>query len=97
MSSKFKIFTHRQSDSLHLRLIGDFDDISLCELIEILKDNSTDTSRVFIHTGHLNNISVSGIGRDVFKRNLSELNENAMNIQFMGSSDASNASSNVFL
>ncbi len=87
MGSKFKIFKHRKRDSLHLRLMGVFDDISICELIDVLKTDCLDTNNVFIHTDNLDNVTISGIGRDVFKRNLNDLTDNAVQIQFTGSSE----------
>jgi hypothetical protein len=82
MSSKFRISKHRQSDKLHLRLAGEFDDISICELLDVLKDNCSGTSQVVIHTSNLKNVSISGIGRDVFNKNLNNFNNSSINIQF---------------
>ncbi len=82
MSAKFKISKQRQRDNLHLRLAGDFDDISICELIDVLKDNCNGTNQVFIHTDNLENVSISGIGRDVFKRNLNNFSSSSINIRF---------------
>lgn len=85
MQPKFKIFKHRQSDNLHLRLAGEFNDVSVCELIDVLKDNCNEVMKVFIHTSNLNNISTSSIGRDVFHRNINYLNNKSLRIQFTGS------------
>ena len=82
MSSKFKISKQRQKDNLHLRLAGDFNDMSICELIDVLKDNCSGTNQVFIHTDNLENVSISGIGRDVFKRNLNNFSSSSINIRF---------------
>ncbi len=87
MGTKFKIFKHRKRDSLHLRLMGEFDDISICELIDVLKTDCSDTCNVFIHTDNIDTVSISGIGRDVFKRNLNDLTDNAVHIEFTGSSE----------
>ncbi|RJP79274.1 MAG: hypothetical protein C4522_10485 [Desulfobacteraceae bacterium] len=82
MSSKFRISKQRQKDNLHLRLAGDFNDISICELLDVLKDNCIGTNQVFIHTDNLENVSISGIGRDVFRRNLRNLSSSSINIRF---------------
>ena len=36
MSRNFKIETHYNRDEVHLRLVGDFDGSSACELLNIL-------------------------------------------------------------
>lgn len=81
--AKCKISTQQQADSLHLNLSGEFDDVSICELIDVLKDNCVDGHQVIIHTDSLKNVSVSGIGRDVFQRNMNTFNDNSVDIKFM--------------
>lgn len=51
MKKDFKIFIHRNENSLHLKLQGDFDGEAARELLKILKDRSAPISRVFVHTG----------------------------------------------
>ena len=82
MSSKFKISKYRRSDKLYLRLAGDFDDISICELLDVLKENCSGANQVGIQTSHLKTVSISGIGRDVFNKNLNKLNNSSINVQF---------------
>ncbi len=81
--AKCKISTQQQEGSLHLSLSGEFDDMSICELIDVLKDNCNDGHRVIIHTDSLNNVSVSGIGKDVLHRNMNNFNNNLVDIKFM--------------
>jgi hypothetical protein len=83
MNTKFKIFKHRQSENLYLKLTGEFNDMSVCELIDVLKDNYNDVMQVFVHTNNLNGISTSNMGRDVFNQNIKNLNDNSFNIQFI--------------
>ena len=71
MSANFQIYTHRNSENLHIKLLGDFDDASACELIDILEKNSEDDLRVFVHTSNLNEISPSGI--DSFRQDINRL------------------------
>jgi hypothetical protein len=85
MKTRFKIDRIEQKDGVHLRLIGEFNDVSICELIETLKDGCNTRSKVFIHTGGLQSVSVSGFGRAVFERNLSELEDGSVQIHFTGS------------
>ncbi len=87
MNSKFKISRIQEVDSIHLRLFGDFTDISICELISVLKDDCTSAHNVFIHTGDLEKISVSGFGRDVFRRNLTNFQDNEIQIHFTGQNE----------
>ncbi len=82
MGKKFKIFKHRQSENLHLKLTGEFNDMSVCELIDVLRDNYNDVMKVFVHTNNLNRISTSNMGRDVFNKNIKDLSDNSFNIQF---------------
>ena len=87
MSAKFKILKQRQSENLHLNLSGDFNDMSVCELIDVLRDNCHSVMRVFIHTKNLDKVSTSNIGRDVFYKNLNIMNDDSFQIQFTGGYD----------
>lgn len=84
MGSNFKIFKHRKRGSLHLQLTGKIDDISICELIDVLKTDCLETNHVFIHMDNIDHVSISGIGRDVFRRNITNLTDNAVHIKFTG-------------
>ncbi len=67
MRTDFNINFNRRKDGVHLRLRGDFDGNSACELINKLKEN-TKATRIFIHTEGLNR--VHSFGRDVLDKNL---------------------------
>lgn len=82
MASNFKIFTYRNRNALYLKLIGDFDGSSACELFNLLKENCQAGYKVIIHTSCLNNIFP--FGRDVFQRNLSRMNRFSDSIVFTG-------------
>jgi len=82
MNSKFRISKYRQSDKLYLRLAGDFNDISICELLDVLKDNCSGANQVVIQTSSLRNVSISGIGRDVFNKNLNNLYNSSIDVKF---------------
>lgn len=71
MATNFRILVHRNSDSLHMKLLGDFDGSSACELLNMLKKNSNGARKVFIHTNCLKHIHP--FGRDTFCRNLRDL------------------------
>ncbi|MDY6903321.1 MAG: hypothetical protein SWH61_01425 [Thermodesulfobacteriota bacterium] len=85
MEPRFKIFRQQHDDKIHLELTGDFTDMSLCDLIDELKHECRHGRTVFVDTRNIKSVSISGFGRDVFSRNLSELN-NASSIMFTGSS-----------
>ena len=69
MASNFRIFFHRNSDSLHLKLIGDFDGSSAHKLINILKEQNGNVNNIFIHTCNLS--SMDPFGLEVFQKSLS--------------------------
>jgi len=82
MASNFKIFTHRGNDALHLKLAGDFDGSSACELFNVLKENGNSACRIIIHTNDLK--SVIPFGREIFKKNLGYLNGMSRRLHFQG-------------
>ena len=82
MATKFKILVHRNSDSLHLKLMGDFDGTSANEVLNALKKNGFGASRVFIHTGCLKH--VYPFDRQVFHNNLHRLNRQPFKLAFTG-------------
>ena len=82
MASNFRISIHRNSDNLHLKLIGDFDGTSAYQVINTLKSNCTGASRVFIHTNCLRDIHP--FGRDIFHKHLSTQSKQTIQIVFTG-------------
>jgi len=82
MASNFKISVHRNSDSLELKLMGDFDGTSACELLNFLKENCDGADRVFIHTSGLKD--VYPFGRDTFQNRLYLLKARSFRLVFTG-------------
>ena len=82
MATHFRIFIHRNSENLHLKLIGDFDGTSAHELLNVLKSYSTRTARIFIHTSGLRNIHPFGL--NVFHGNLNLLQGQSITLVFTG-------------
>ncbi len=82
MASNFRISVHRSSQSLHLKLSGDFDGSSAHQLLSILKNKSKGTERVFIHTSCLKDIHT--FGQDVFQNNLDVLKGKTVPLVFTG-------------
>ena len=56
MASNFKILIHKSSESLHLKLTGDFDGTSAHELLNTIKDYGAGMNKIFIHTNGLRGI-----------------------------------------
>jgi len=82
MACNFRILTHQNSDDIHLKLTGDFDGSSACELINALKTCSVKTNKVFIHTGGLKD--VHNFGKGVFQSNFPEIAHQAGELIFTG-------------
>ena len=82
MAPNFRIFIHRSSPNLHLKLVGDFDGSSAHELLNVLKDNCRAISRVFIHTSSLKHIHP--FGRDVFHNNVEVTKGQSFALLFTG-------------
>ncbi len=82
MASNFRISVHRNSDTLHLKLMGDFDGSSAWELLNMLKKSVNGVFRVIIHTNSLKNIYP--FGRDTFQQNLRDMNRRSFHILFTG-------------
>jgi hypothetical protein len=82
VASNFRISVHRNSDSLELRLQGDFDGTSACELLNALKENCDDADSVLIHTSGLKEIYP--FGRDTFQNNLYTLKGKNIHFTFTG-------------
>jgi anti-anti-sigma regulatory factor len=82
MATKFTISFHRNSENVHLKLIGDFDGSSAYDLLQALKKYGHDTSRVLIHTSSLKNIHPFGLS--VFHDNLKVLGDRSLELVFTG-------------
>ena len=82
MASNFRISIHRNSDNLHLKLIGDFDGSSAYELLNVLKKSSKGSRRAIIHTSCLNDIQPFGL--NVFQNNLEVKSGKSVPLVFTG-------------
>jgi len=82
MASNFKIFSHRNRDSLHLQMHGDFDGNSAHEVISALKKHETEHIQVFIDTNDLKNIHSFGI--NVFQKHINALERKSNHLVFLG-------------
>ncbi len=82
MASTFHIHIHPSSDSVHLRLEGDFNRLSAYELLNALKKNCRWATRAFIHTNNLRGVHPSA--RTILESNLGALNGRCLPLFFTG-------------
>ena len=82
MATNFRITMNRTKDSLHLKLMGDFDITSAHELLDVLKRNLNGVYRVILDTDNLENIYRTG--RETFRSSLSGLNAYPLHIECTG-------------
>ncbi len=82
MPERFQIQRHQNSDSLHLRLTGVFDEEAAILLVEELNRNGAGVNRIFVHTGTLDEFLSSGI--DLFRSSLGSLDRPGADIIFTG-------------
>ena len=64
MASNFTIRITRKRKILHLKLFGDFDASSACELIDVIRQNAKDVKQIVMNTDNLN--EVHSPAREVF-------------------------------
>jgi anti-anti-sigma regulatory factor len=82
MANNFHMFKHKTSESLHIKLTGDFDGSSASELINTLVNNQYRYYQIFINTTDLRNIEPFGL--DVLKIGLSEIRDQGPGVIFIG-------------
>ncbi len=82
MASNFHMFTHKTTDTLHIKLTGDFDGSSASELINVLATNRKEYYQIFINTTELN--SIHPFGQEVMLRRLSGLKNHGPGVIFIG-------------
>jgi hypothetical protein len=82
MANNFHIFRHPTTESLHLKLSGDFDGGSASELINVLRDNKGKFFQIFIDTSDLS--AIHSFGKEVISAHMPEFNQSDAIIQFVG-------------
>ena len=82
MASNFQIVVFREGDNVHLKLVGDFDGSSACELVETVKDHSVGGHRVLICTNSVKRVYPFGV--HVFEQKLGELKCSPFRLFFTG-------------
>jgi hypothetical protein len=79
---RFRISTHRSNDNLHISLSGNFDGKAAHQLLNILQDNPSGVSNVFINTENLDSIYHSG--KEAFQERIDLIVEQSVDLFFTG-------------
>jgi hypothetical protein len=82
MANNFKFLSNGVRGRIQLKLYGEFDGSSACELINFLKNNRSGSNQISIDTNNLNTLHPFGI--NVFKKNISNLDINIKKITITG-------------
>jgi hypothetical protein len=82
MAANFKILSRRKNASLELKLAGDFDGTSACEVLNLVREKCQGGDKVFIHTSGLKQIYP--FGQDTFQNNLHTLKNKRIRFVFTG-------------
>ena len=82
MAKNFHMFTHKTTDTLHIKLTGDLDGSSASELVNFLANNQNKYYQIFINTKDLK--SIYPFGLDVLQHNLAGIEEQGAGMIFIG-------------
>ena len=82
MGKNFKFLSDSKRGRISLKLYGDFDGSSACELINVIKNHRNGSNKIFIDTDNLN--TIHPFGMDIFKKNLNVLDFSTDNIIITG-------------
>ena len=82
MAANFRIAIHRRRAGLELKLAGDFDGMSACELLNVLKEKCDGVDSVLVNTSRLKDIY--SFGQDTFQKNLYTLKGKPFRLVFTG-------------
>jgi anti-anti-sigma regulatory factor len=82
MARRSRVFAHRNSENIHLKLVGDFDESTAHELLALLRRYAPHASRAFIHTSCLSKIDPFAVR--IFHYNLDFLRSMALELVFTG-------------
>ena len=82
MANNFHMVTLKTTESLHIKLTGDFDGSSASELINTLAENQNSCYQIFINTSDLSKIHP--FGQEVLERRLPEIGAKGPGLVFIG-------------
>ncbi len=87
MASNFRLSARHSNRDVEVRLNGDFDGTSACELLNFLRDMCNGAVRVFVDTQGLQEVYPFGV--DTFQNNLYLLKGLHLRLSFTGRNAAS--------
>ena len=82
MASDFKLISYQKKDHLHLKLRGEFDGSSALELINALKQKSTNLHGILVDTNDLK--VIHSFGREVFEKKIRATQRRCLRMIFTG-------------
>jgi len=82
VATNFRVSPRRKKGHLEVRLVGDFDGTSACELLNVLKEKCNGSEKVLIHTNGLRHIY--SFGHETFQNNIYTLKGKGLNLVFTG-------------
>lgn len=82
MTESFKIIIHRNSDNVHLKLVGAFDPDSAHKLLNTIEKHRSGSGKIFVHTSCLQSIHLSG--KEAFLDRISMLPVDRSHLIFAG-------------
>jgi hypothetical protein len=86
MAENFRILVHRTHESVHFKLLGDFDGSSADRLFCAIKKDITRTKRIFVHTNSLTSVNPSDAA--TFQKSLAAFSADVGRLLFTGEKGA---------
>lgn len=82
MASNFRISSRRKKNQLQLKLTGDFDGSSCCELVNTIRKKSRNFKIIIIDTGNLK--TIYSFGQEIWEKSLSGLKREQIKLAVTG-------------
>jgi anti-anti-sigma regulatory factor len=82
MPQKFELSSCRTNDILHLKLLGEFDGSSACELVKKIKEDGAGASQIIVDTTEVR--SIHPFGRMVLQNRLGQVSRKLIGLTFKG-------------
>lgn len=82
MACNFHMFSHKTTETLHIKLTGDLDGGSASELANLLATQHKEYYQIFINTAELKNIYPFGV--EVLQHRLLEMKDHKPRVIFIG-------------
>jgi hypothetical protein len=82
MPQKFELSSCRINDILHLKLLGEFDGSSACELVKKIKEDGSGALQIIVDTAEVR--SIHPFGRIVLQNRLGQVSRKLIGLTFKG-------------